>query len=209
MVSFDVRSLFTNVPLKKTIKICLDRLYRGDPNHRPSIPESTLKKLLELCVCNNTFVFNGRVYEQIDGVEMGSSLGPLLANVYMAHLEEEFILKSSQSFNPTMYRRYVDDTFCLFREREHATKFLEFINSIDLAIQFEMEDEDRLSFLDTVIKRSSNNPYPEIITRIKPTDKGLFYNFSSFIPDSYKRNLVYCLVYRVYTIQDSIVRQYL
>ena len=46
MVSFDVRSLFTTVPLKKTIKICLDRLYRGDPNHRPSIPESTLKKVV-------------------------------------------------------------------------------------------------------------------------------------------------------------------
>ena len=46
MVSFDVRSLFTKVPLKKTIKICLDRLYRGDPNHRPSIPESTLKKVV-------------------------------------------------------------------------------------------------------------------------------------------------------------------
>ena len=202
IVSFDVRSLFTNVPLKKIIKICLDRLYRGDPNHRPSIPESTLKKLLELCVCNNTFVFNGKVYEQIDGVAMGSSLGPLLANVHMAHLEEEFILKSSQPFNPTIYRRYVDDTFCLFREREHATKILEFINSIDPAIQFKMEDkvelDDRLSFLDTVIKRSSNNPYPEINTRIKPTDKGLFYNFSSFIPDSYKRNLVYYLVYRVY-----------
>ena len=68
-----------------------------------------------------------------------------------------------------------------------------------------MEDEvdDRLSFLDTVIKRSSNNPYPEINTRIKPADKGLFYNFSSFIPDSYKRNLVYCLVYRVYRIASS------
>ena len=132
---------------------------------------------------------------------MGSTLGPLLANVYMAHLEEEFILKSSQSFNPTMYRRYVDGTFCLFKEREHATKFLEFINSIDPAIQFEMEDkvDDRLSFLDTVIKRSSNNPYPEINTRIKPTDKGLFYNFSSFIPDSYKRNPVY----RVYRIVSS------
>ena len=116
MVSFDVRSLFTNVPLKKTINICLDCLYRGDPNYRPSIPESTLKKLLELCVCNNTFVFNGKVYEQIDGVAMGSSLGLLIANVYMAHLEEEFILKSSQPFNPTMYRRYVDDTRSIYNE---------------------------------------------------------------------------------------------
>ena len=45
-----------------------------------------------------------------------------------------------------MYRRYVDDTFCLFREREHATKFMEFISSIDPAIQFEMEDVRSIIF---------------------------------------------------------------
>ena len=55
MISFDVKSLFTNIPLNKTIKICLDRLYCGDPGIRPSIPEDTLKKLLELCVCVNTY----------------------------------------------------------------------------------------------------------------------------------------------------------
>ena len=114
MVSFDVRSLFTNIPLKKTILICLDRLYRGDPAIRPYISEKTLEGLLKLCVCDNTFVFNGKVYQQIDGVAMGSSLGPILANIYMAHLEEEFFFKNSLPFSPTFYRRYVDDTFCLF-----------------------------------------------------------------------------------------------
>ena len=78
MISFDVKSLFTNIPFNKTIKICLDRQYRGDPGKRPSIPKDTLKKLLELCVCDNIFVFNGKVYKQVDGVAMGSSLGPLL-----------------------------------------------------------------------------------------------------------------------------------
>ena len=92
MVSFDVRSLFTNMPLRKTIAICLDRLYRSDPSIRPGIPEKTLKKMLELCVCDKTFLFNGKVYKQIDGVAMGSSLGPawlfdslvgkLLNNIY-------------------------------------------------------------------------------------------------------------------------------
>ena len=47
MICFDVKSLFTNIPLNKTIKICLDRLYRGDPGIQPSIPEDTHKKLLE------------------------------------------------------------------------------------------------------------------------------------------------------------------
>ena len=75
MVSFDVRSLFTNIPLNKTIKICLDRLYRSNSDIRPNIPEKTLEQMLRLCVTDNTFVIDGKVYTQIDGVAMGNSLG--------------------------------------------------------------------------------------------------------------------------------------
>ena len=81
MISFDVKSLFTNVPLKKVIKVCLDRLYRRDPNIKPSVPEDVLGKLLKLCVCDNTFIFNDIIYEQIDGLAMGSSQASLMANV--------------------------------------------------------------------------------------------------------------------------------
>ena len=205
MISFDVKSLFTNIPLNKTINICLDRLYRRDPGIRPSIPEDTLKKLLELCVCDNTFVFNGKVYQQVDGVAMGSSLGPLLANIYMAHLEEEFYFNESRDFSPTFYRRYVDDTFCLFKKLEHADQFMSFINTVDPSIQFDMELEvnSQLPFLDTVVKRNNNNVFPDISTHVKPTDKGLFYNFNSFIPDRYKYNLMSCLIHRVYHIASS------
>ena len=205
MVSFDVRSLFTNVPLKKTIGICLNRLYRGDSGITPSIPEETLKRLLQLCVCENTFVFGGNVYQQLDGVAMGSSLGPLLANIYMAHLEEEYILKTQHHFSPSFYRRYVDDTFCIIHTKDHVDPFLNFINGIDDSIKFdkELEADDRLPFLDTVVKRSLNNVYPDVYTRVKPTDKGLFYNAQSFIPESYKSNLIYILVYRVFHIASS------
>ena len=207
MVSFDVRSLFTNVPLNKTIDICLDRLYRGDPGIKLSIPEDTLRELLKLCVCENTFVFNGKIYQQIDGVAMGSSLGPLLANIYMAHLEKEYFLKYKHPFSPSFYRRYVDDTFCIFRDENHIDLFLGFINSIDESIQFdkECEIENSLPFLDTIIKRNLNNVYPDISTRVKPTDKGLFYNFQSFIPESYKSNLIYILVYRIFHITSSYI----
>ena len=204
MVSFDVRSLFTNFPLKKTIDICLNRLYRGDPGITPSIPKETLKRLLQLCVSENTFVFNGNVYQQLDGVVMGSSLGPLLANICMAHLEEEYILKAQHPFSPSFYRRYVDDTFCIFRTKDHVDPFLDFINGIDESIKFdkELETDDRLPFLDTVAKRSLNYVYPDVYTRVKPTVKGLFYNAQSFIP-SYKSNLIFILVYRVFHIASS------
>ena len=46
MCSFDVKSLFTNVPLKETIEICLDSLYRDDEIPTPKMPEPKFQKLL-------------------------------------------------------------------------------------------------------------------------------------------------------------------
>ena len=119
MVSYDVRSLFTNVPPQRTIGICMDRMYRSESITPPTIPEDVLRKLI---------VFDGKVYEQIDGVAMGSSLGPVLANIWMAHLEEQHILLIEESVPLPLhytYRRYADDTFCLFKSLEDAYSFLD------------------------------------------------------------------------------------
>ena len=90
------------------------------------------------------------------------------------------------------------------KEECHIDQFLSYINSIDPNIQFDVEQEknEQLSFLDTVVSRS-NNSFPDISTKIKSTDRGLLYHFSSFIPKIYKNNLIYCLVYRVYHIASS------
>ena len=45
--------------------------------------------------------------------------------------------------------------------------------------------------------------YPDVSTKIKSMDKGLLYNYTSFIPDKYKRNLILCLVFRVFIIASS------
>lgn len=203
LVSFDVQSLFTNVPLADTIDVCMDRLYRGDSLLHPALPENVLRKLLSLCVCENTFVFNGKVYSQVDGVAMGSSLGPVLANIWMTHLEEKYIHGSS--FSPDYYRRYVDDTFCIFRTPEHVTKFHEFLNSLHPSTKFDMEVEEdgELAFLDTIVTRNISTGLPDVSTKVKATDKGLFYDFNSFLPEKYKSNLVCSLVYRVYMIASS------
>ena len=103
MVSYDVRSLFTNVPLKRTIDICMDKMYRTTTITPPTIPEDVLRKLISHCVCNNTFVFDGKVYEQIDGVAMGSSLGPVLANIWMSYLEDQHLLVEDTIPLPVFY----------------------------------------------------------------------------------------------------------
>ena len=94
MVSFDVQSVFTNVPPTETIKICLDGLYRQkNPDVLPpSVPDDALKGMIEICLKDNTFVFDEKVCYQMDGVPLGNPLGTLLANIFMAHLEETYMV---------------------------------------------------------------------------------------------------------------------
>ena len=87
MCSFDVRSLFTNVPVEETIQICLDALYRCDAIEAPNVDEKLLRKLLVKCTRDVEFSFNGMMYRQTDGVAMGSPLGPVLASIFLGHCE--------------------------------------------------------------------------------------------------------------------------
>ena len=134
---------------------------------------------------------------------MGSSLGPVLANIWMTHLEETYI--NNSEFFPSYYRRYVDDTFCVFRQKDHISKFHAFLNTLNASTKFDMELEEngKLAFLDTIVSRKELSGNPDISTKIKATDKGLYYDFVSFIPDQYKSNLVCGAVHRVYQIASS------
>ena len=86
MVSLDVKSLFTNVPLEKTIHIILRRIYH-DKEININITKKDMRDLLLLCTKNVHFTFEGKIYIQIDGVAMGSSLAPVLADIFMVELE--------------------------------------------------------------------------------------------------------------------------
>ena len=79
-VSFDVKSLFTNVPLKKTVNIILDRIHNKKLINI-TLKKRTLKKLLLDSCTKIPFSINGELYKQIDGVSMGSSLAPTLAKI--------------------------------------------------------------------------------------------------------------------------------
>ena len=83
--------------------------------------------------------------------------------------------------------------------------FFEFINKIDISTKFDIEIEsgDKLGFLDTYVHRSPSMPFTEVSTKVKATDRGLFYAYDSFVPASYKVSLIKCIIYRVYTIASS------
>ena len=116
MCSFDVSSLFTNVSLDETIQICLDKLY-ALPD-QPTLPRLVLKVLLKFATKKSHFILNGQYYDQIDGVALGSPLGPVLANIFMCHFEEKWVLNNNT--RPSVWFRYVDATFTLFDNKNTA-----------------------------------------------------------------------------------------
>ena len=130
MASFDVKSLFTQIPLKETIDICVEESFKNLADHNGEVLEPLrcsyrnndsffnpqhFKKLLELATLDMHFFFNGTLYKQIDGVAMGSPLGPTLANAFMCHWERKWLNECPPDFKPVLYKRYVDDTFLIFK----------------------------------------------------------------------------------------------
>ena len=120
MASFDVVSLFTNIPLNESIDLCTDLVFENRQcfeYEECKFYRNNFSKLLSFAVKDNHFMFNGKLYDQIDGVAMGSPLGPTFANVFMCFLEDKYLSECPSQFKPALYRRYVDDTFCLFKEK--------------------------------------------------------------------------------------------
>jgi len=70
MVSFDVESLFTNIPLSECIDQVVDYITKGNPGIKLST--SDLKRLFLFATAETHFIFKGTYYDQVDGVAMGS-----------------------------------------------------------------------------------------------------------------------------------------
>ncbi|XP_066976779.1 uncharacterized protein [Macrobrachium rosenbergii] len=105
----NVESLFTNVPVNKTIQMILDRVYRDPTTPSLNILEHALHALQEICTKKAPFSdHSGHMYAQIDGVAVGSPLGVLFTNFCMGTVEQRVLKDIHQ---PRMYRHYIDDTF--------------------------------------------------------------------------------------------------
>ena len=201
MVSFDVNNLFTNIPLTESINLAVSYIKQNSPNLKLS--NEDLTKLFSFATAQTHFLFNGTTYDQKDGVSMGSPLAPVLANLFMGHHENIWLQNYSKS-KLSFYRRYFDDTFCLFNSEQDALSFFDFINKQHPNITFSMEKEvnNRLAFLDVLVDNaSSSSPITSVYHKTSYT--GLLTNFFSFSPHSYKVGLVKTLVDRAYKINNT------
>ena len=132
-----VVSLFTNVPLRKTANIIPKRVY-NEKLINTSLSKRSLKKLI-LDICQKTALsFNNKLYEQIDGVSMGGSLGLVLANITMTECEKVIVEKLMKEKVIMFYIRCVDETLLVIKKRDINYVSNQF-NSIDKNLKFNID----------------------------------------------------------------------
>ena len=140
MGSLDKDSLFTNILLDETTDICVNQLFENT-DIVEGFTKSELKQLLCLATKESYFIINGLLHKQIDGVAMGSPLGPSLANALPSYHEKNWLTSCLQGFKPLFYWGYVDDIFILFKSNDHLNYFQNFLNSCHINMSFSMETE--------------------------------------------------------------------
>ncbi len=78
---------FTFILLSETCYIIFNLLFPHTSITVNGFNKKEFSDLLCLATSNSYYLFNKQLYQQIDGVTMGSSLGPTLANIFMCHFE--------------------------------------------------------------------------------------------------------------------------
>ena len=147
-------------------------------------------------------MFEGKFYDQIDGVAMGSPLGPIVANLFTGYHEQKW-LESFEECELILYHRYVDDIICFFNSESDTDKFFVFLNKRHPKIKFTIEKQtkNQLSFLDLLITCKGGN-FLTSVYRKKHTI-GLYSNYLRFTPFSYKVGLVKTLLHRAFFISSN------
>ena len=114
MVSFDVKALFTSVPIQPPLNI-IEKLLKEDTGlqNRTTMSVKHIMDLLEFCLRSTYFTYQGKYHEQVEGTAMGSPI-PIVANLYMENFEVRALSTSPNP--PLMSKRFVDDTFVVMKK---------------------------------------------------------------------------------------------
>ncbi|KFD55539.1 hypothetical protein M513_03591 [Trichuris suis] len=134
---------------------------------------------------------------------MGSSLSPVLAEVFMEHLEEIAFSTANESIVPVLFKRYVDDVFAITKSGEDEA-FLNHLNSLFpacISFTIEKEEDGRLPFLDALIIKEGDRLKTTVYR--KPTHSDRYLHFSSHHPRSVMRGVISGMVERARAICDE------
>ncbi|XP_072181211.1 uncharacterized protein [Diadema setosum] len=202
LVSFDVESLFTSVPIKDA---CVLKRLDSDRTlpDRTKLSPTEIHGLLGMCLNSTSFRWRDTFYQQTEGAAMGSSLSPIVANLFMENFKETAL--QTATLRPKVWLRNVDDTFVVWQHgAEEINNFLQHLNSQPPTIKFnmEMDNQRAIPFLNTKITRTAQGSLSHQVYR-KPAHTDRYLNYRSFHHPSVLRSINKTLVKRTYEVSDQ------
>ncbi len=204
LVSFDVVSLFTSIPLDFACEIIGERLYSDATlANRTSLSPDTVLDLLKFCLKNSVFRNgSGKYFLQLEGTAMGKSFSPVVAEIVLQHLEN--LIFRAEICKPKFWTRYVDDVFAIWNHgEEKIPEFLAYLNELIPGIKFtvELEKNGALPFLDVLVQRKETE-FETSIYR-KATHSGRYLNNASCHLPSQKLSAISSIAFRARQICSS------
>ena len=200
IVSFDVKSLYTNVPVNEAIEMAAIKLFDGEHNEnrdKIEVDKETFITLAKLACRDVVFSSPSGFFRQIDGLGMGIQPASPLANIWMSSFEDEI------KEDATIFNIYVDDTLVDIEESEIDNRLAK-INNLHPKLEFTLERpvDNTIPFLDMKIRLLEDGSIETMWYR-KPTDTGMTLNFHAIAPLKYKRNVIQGLVHRIYNATST------
>jgi hypothetical protein len=208
-VSFDVKNMYPSIPLKKAIDYIINKIYQNpttyflpeEVNGEGVLfpPQNIFRRLLEGALSTFTaFESTVGTFRQTGGCSMGSSLSPIVANIFMNSIETEFLDRCIAEQKILYVVRYVDD-FCAVVKNDSVSEIFNQMNKLDKNIEITMEkmENNKLAFLDTQILKSEN--LYSITMYQKPGKSNSLLNFQNpSSPKSQKISTLTGEIHRIY-----------
>lgn len=191
LISLDVTSLYTNIPINLIEQIIDSKWQSIEPF--TTLPKDEFQKALKLTLTTNYFQFEGNFFKQLDGVAMGSPISSIIAQLVMEYAEDQII--DNLDFGILFYKRYVDD--CLLAiPKDKEQEILNAFNAFHHKLQFTIESENnkQINFLDLTLIRENNRIFTKWYT--KTVSSGRYLNFNSEHHIIHKNNVITAIIDR-------------
>ena len=201
LVSLDVTSLFTNIPLQ----LVIDSVKKRWPNIQPhtDISQDRFIELISFVFDTTYFTFQERFYKQIFGTPMGSVVSPIAAQYVMDDFSD--VCLPTLPFQMPFIKKYVDDIICAV-PRDSVDSTLVAFNNVHQRLQFTIEREtnNAVPFLDTSVVRDGRIIRTDWYT--KPTASGRYINYHSYHTTKMKINVILNMRNRILQVSHPMYK---